>query len=148
MQMAFTNDAMRRYHQVMVPHIRSGLEKWSEVRDPRMNALFKQHTLDLAIEAFVGVDLPQHEQDRINKAFIAAVRGGTSIIRANVPGTPWAKDLAARKVLEEFFRTHLPAKRRDGDDDLYAQLCLAESEDVERFSDDDIVNHMIFLLMA
>jgi cytochrome P450 len=148
MQMAFTNDAMRRYHQVMVPHIRSGLEQWADVKNPRMHELFKAHTLDLAIEAFVGVDLPRHDQDRINKAFIAAVRGGTSIIRANVPGTPWAKGLAARKVLEEFFYTNLPAKRRDGGDDLFAQLCIAESEEGETFSDEDIVNHMIFLLMA
>ena len=148
LQHAFTNGAMRRYHAVMVPHIRAGLAQWADVRNPRMHELFKAHTLDLALEAFVGVDLPRHEQDRVNKAFIAAVRGGTSIIRRNVPGTPWAKGLAARRVLEDFFTTHLPAKRRDGGDDLFAQLCVAESEDGERFSDEDIVNHMIFLLMA
>ncbi|HET6166305.1 MAG TPA: cytochrome P450 [Marmoricola sp.] len=148
MQMAFTNGALRRYHSVMVPHIRSGLARWEDVPNPRMHELFKALTLDLAIEAFVGVDLPRHEQDRVNKAFIDAVRGGTSIIRANVPGTQWAKGLAARKVLEEFFYSHLPAKRRDGGDDLFAQLCSAESEDGGRFSDEDVVNHMIFLLMA
>ena len=145
---AFTNDAMRRYHAVMVPHIRAGLDTWADVENPRMYELFKAHTLDLALETFVGVDLTQAEQDRINKAFIAAVRGGTSIIRKNVPGTPWAKGLAARKVLEAFFHEHLPAKRRDGGDDLFAQLCTAKSEDGDVFSDEDIVNHMIFLLMA
>ena len=145
---AFTNDAMRRYHAVMVPHIRAGLDTWADVETPRMYELFKAHTLDLALETFVGVDLTRAEQDRINQAFIAAVRGGTSIIRKNVPGTPWAKGLAARKVLEAFFREHLPAKRRDGGDDLFAQLCTARSEDGDVFSDEDIVNHMIFLLMA
>lgn len=145
---AFTNDAMRRYHAVMVPHIRAGLETWADVENPRMYELFKAHTLDLALETFVGVDLTRAEQDRINKAFIAAVRGGTSIIRKNVPGTPWAKGLAARKVLEAFFYEHLPAKRRDGGDDLFAQLCTATSEDGDVFNDEDIVNHMIFLLMA
>src|SRR5689334_15113803 len=148
LQAAFTNQAMRRYHAVMVPHIRSGLEQWADVPNPRIHELFKAHTLDLALEAFVGVDLPRAEQDRVNKAFIAAVRAGTSIIRANVPGTPWAKGLAARKVLEAFFYEHLPAKRRDGGDDLFAQLCTARSEDGDEFSDADIVNQMIFLLMA
>ncbi|MDP3967970.1 MAG: cytochrome P450, partial [Nocardioides sp.] len=85
---------------------------------------------------------------RINTAFIHAVRAGTSIVRRPVPGTPWARGLAARAVLEDFFRTHLPAKRRDGGDDLFAQLCVAQSEDGHEFSDEDIVNHMIFLLMA
>ncbi|MET3961313.1 cytochrome P450 [Marmoricola sp. OAE513] len=148
MQAAFTNDAMRRYHAVMVPHIRSGLEAWADVENPRMYELFKDLTLDLALETFVGVELDRAEKDRINKAFIAAVRAGTSIVRANVPGTPWAKGLAARKVLEDFFFKNLPAKRRDGGDDLFAQLCTATSEDGEVFSDADIVNQMIFLLMA
>lgn len=148
LQHAFTNEAMRRYHAVMVPHIKAGLAGWGEVKNPRMNELFKQLTLDLALETFVGVDLSQAEQDRLNKAFIAAVRAGTSILRANVPGTPWAKGLAARKVLEEFFYTHLPEKRRSGGDDLFAQLCIARSEEGDEFSDEDIVNHMIFLLMA
>ncbi|MCW2752928.1 MAG: cytochrome [Marmoricola sp.] len=148
LQAAFTNDAMRRYHAVMVPHIRAGMADWGDVPKPRMNELFKQLTLDLALETFVGVDLSKAEQDKLNKAFIHAVRGGTSIIRANVPGTPWAKGLAARKVLEEFFYTHLPTKRRDGGDDLFAQLCIARSEEGDEFSDSDIVNHMIFLLMA
>jgi len=153
MQAAFTNDAMRRYHAVMVPHIRTGLAAWAEVtgsdgKGPRMYELFKDLTLDLALETFVGVELDEPEKKRINKAFIAAVRAGTSIVRANVPGTPWAKGLAARKVLEAFFYEHLPAKRRDGGDDLFAQLCTAKSEDGDEFSDADVVNQMIFLLMA
>jgi cytochrome P450 len=148
LQHAFTNDALRRYHAVMLPHIRSGIASWESVEKPRMHQLFKELTLDLALETFVGVDLTRAEQDRINKAFIAAVRAGTSIVRSPVPGTPWAKGLAARKVLEEFFFTHLPEKRRTGGDDLFAQLCVARSEDGDQFSDEDIVNHMIFLLMA
>src|SRR4051794_8661376 len=118
LQHAFTNDAMRRYHAVMVPHIRSGLAGWESVPQPRMHELFKQLTLDVAVETFVGVDLTRPEQDRLNRAFIAAVRAGTSIVRRPIPGTPWAKGLAARKVLEEFFFAHLPEKRRNGGDDL------------------------------
>jgi cytochrome P450 len=148
LQHAFTNDALRRYHAMMVPHIRSGVAAWASVPQARMHQLFKELTLDLALETFVGVDLSRAEQDRINKAFIDAVRAGTSIVRAPVPGTPWARGLAARKVLEEFFFTHLPEKRRRGGDALFAQLCVARSEQGDEFSDEDIVNHMIFLLMA
>jgi cytochrome P450 len=148
LQHAFTHDALRRYHAVMVPHIRSGLAAWESVPQPRMHQLFKELTLDLALETFVGVDLTRAEQDRINQAFIDAVRAGTSIVRKPVPGTPWARGLAARKVLEEFFFTHLPEKRRRGGDDLFAQLCIARSEEGDEFSDEDIGNHMIFLLMA
>lgn len=145
---AFTNDALRRYHQMMAPHIRQRLSAWEGPPTHKLHPLFKELTLDLAVETFVGVDLTEAERRRVNDAFIAAVRAGTSVIRYPVPGTAWAKGLRARKVLEDFFRTHLPTKRREGGDDLFAQLCVAQSEDGEQFSDDDIVNHMIFLLMA
>ncbi len=148
LQHAFTADALRRYHGVMAPHIHAGVADWGEIEEPHLQRLFKQLTLDLALETFVGVDLPAGERDRINAAFIDAVRAGTSVVRRPVPGTPWARGLKARRVLEDFFREHLPAKRRDGGDDLFAQLCVARSEDGDEFTDDDIVNHMIFLLMA
>ena len=153
LQHAFTNDALRSYHSVMAPHIRRNLARWEGVEGPRLHHLFKALTLDLALETFVGVDLTAEEQREVNKAFIAAVRAGTSLLRKDVPGTPWARGLRARAFLEEFFRSHLAAKRRDGarpdgQRDLFAQLCRARSEGGDEFSDDDIVNHMIFLLMA
>jgi cytochrome P450 len=151
MQAAFGAEELRRYHELTLPHLRRNLAAWADVEQPRLQRMFKDLTLDLALEVFVGVkDLPQTDRDRINKAFIQAVRAGTSIVRRDLPGGvgPWAKGLRARKVLEEFFHSALPAKRREGGDDLFAQLCAAKDEDGNQFSDADIVNHMIFLLMA
>jgi cytochrome P450 len=148
MQAAFSQDALHRYHAMLVPHIRSGIADWGDVPRPRLHRMFKELTLDLALEAFVGVELDRDEQLRINRAFIDAVRGGTAIIRKPVPGGDWRRGLKARAVLEDFFRSALPEKRRVGGDDLFAQLCRAQSEDGHEFTDDDVVNHMIFLLMA
>src|SRR5689334_22898233 len=79
LQHAFTNDALRRYHAVMAPHIRRNLaqlstERADEGQPVRMHHLFKALTLDLALETFVGVDLTREEQEQVNKAFVAAVR--------------------------------------------------------------------------
>jgi cytochrome P450 len=151
MQAAFSQDALRRYHAMLVPHIQAGVDRWGSsgsARRPRLHRLFKELTLDLALEAFVGVELDRDEQLRINRAFIDAVRAGTAIIRRPVPGGDWRRGLKARAALEDFFRSALPEKRRTGGDDLFAQLCRARSEDGHEFSDDDVVNHMIFLLMA
>jgi cytochrome P450 len=150
MQHAFGAEELRRYHELMVPHIRRFLAEWGDVEKPRLQRMFKDLTLDLALEVFVGVELEAAERQRINKAFIQAVRAGTSIVRRDLPGGigPWSKGLRSRQILEEFFYGALPAKRRDGGDDLFARLCAAEDDDGNQFTDEDVVNHMIFLLMA
>ena len=93
LQHAFTNDALRSYHAVMAPHIRSNLAElstgWADgEQQVRMHHMFKALTLDLALETFVGVDLTREEQEQVNQAFIAAVRAGTSVIRKPIPGGP------------------------------------------------------------
>jgi cytochrome P450 len=76
------------------------------------------------------------------------VQGGQAVVRADVPGGAWARGLRGRRLLEEYFRAQIPGKRAGDGDDLLSVLCHAESDDGHRFSDEDIVNHMIFVLMA
>ncbi|MBW8486286.1 cytochrome P450 [Actinomadura parmotrematis] len=148
MQQAFTRDRLRSYMDAMAPGIAAGLDAWEPGRDFRFYDHVKKLTLDLATDVFMGVELDRAEADRVNGAFIDAVRAGTAYVRAPVPGLRWHKGLKARKELEAFFYRHLPAKRRDGGDDLFAALCAAETDDGHRFTDEDVVNHMIFALMA
>ena len=147
MQQAFSRDRLRSYQKAMSPSITRGLDSW-QPGDFKVLPNFKQLTLDLAMDVFMGVELDHAQADRINKAFIDAVRAGLSIIRYPVPGGRWRRGLQARRTLEAFFNEHLPAKRADGGDDLFAALCQAETDDGHRFSDEDIVSHMIFVLMA
>src|ERR1700712_451615 len=56
LQHAFTNDALRRYHAVMAPHVRDGLASWAG-DEVRLHHRLKALTLDLPLETFVGVDL-------------------------------------------------------------------------------------------
>ena len=65
-----------------------------------------------------------------------------------MPGGTWHRGLTSRRLLEDYFRAQIPAKRVGDGDDLFSVLCRAEAEDGERFSDDDVVNHMIFTMMA
>ncbi|GAA2419593.1 cytochrome P450 [Actinomadura vinacea] len=148
MQQAFTRDRLRSYMAAMAPGIKGGLEAWEPGSSFKVYDHIKQLTLDLATDVFMGVELDRVEADRVNGAFIAAVRAGTAYVRYPVPGLRWHKGIQARKVLEAFFRRHLAAKRRDGGDDLFAALCQAETDEGDRFTDDDVVNHMIFALMA
>jgi cytochrome P450 len=146
MQQAFTKNALRGYLERMGPRITAGLDTWPE-GGIKVLPRVKRLTLDLATDVFMGQELgPRSEQ--VNRAFVDTVRAGTALLRFPVPGLRWSKGLRGRRVLEQLFRDEIPKKRAQEDNDLFSALCHATIEDGDRFSDDDVVNHMIFLMMA
>jgi len=147
MQEAFTNERLAGYLDGLNRGIERGIAAWRPADDFRVLPAVKQLTLDLATETFMGAELGA-TADRVNKAFVDTVRAGTSFVRFPMPGGRWAKGLRGRKVLEEFLTGYLPDKRAGDGDDLFTALCHAASEEGNTFTDADIVNHMIFLMMA
>ena len=110
-----------------------------------MYPALKRLTLDIASAIFMAAELGA-SGDRVTRAFIDTVRAGTALIR--LPVGRWGAGLRGRQVLEYYFRASLPAKRASDSDDLFAALCHARTDEGEVFTDDDVVNHMIFLMMA
>jgi cytochrome P450 len=147
MQAAFTRPSLIAYLSAINARIEDGLDRWRPAERFPIYTAMKQLTLDIAMSVFVG-EVPGAEARRLGDAFVDAVHGGQALIRAGVPGGVWARGLRGRRILEEYLRAQLPAKRAGDGDDLFSMLCRAESEDGHRFDDEDIVNHMIFTLMA
>ncbi|MFN2494292.1 MAG: cytochrome P450, partial [Pseudonocardiaceae bacterium] len=148
MQQAFTPDRLTGYLAAMNPSIAASLESWAPGAGFRVYPAVKQLTLDLATDIFMGGAHRTVRTDQINRAFIHCVRAGTAYVRTSVPGGRWRRGLIGRRVLEDFLHEQLPSVRDRNSDDLFAALCHAESEDGHRFTDADVVNHMIFMLMA
>ncbi|WP_425468474.1 cytochrome P450 [Prauserella rugosa] len=145
MQEAFTRDRLAGYVASMGPTLREGIASWP--RSPRLYWALKQLTLDVATRVFM--DMRSDDEAReINRAFVACVRAGTALVRFPVPGGRWRAGLEGRKVLERYFAENLPAKRAGDGDDLFSALCHARTPDGERFTDTDVINHMVFLMMA
>lgn len=147
MQAAFKKPMLVQYLSGMNPAIASGISRWEPSRNFLVLRKIKQLTLDIATEVFMGEKLGP-EANRVNAAFVDCVRAGTALVRFPVPGGRWKKGLEGRRTLEEFFRSRIAQKRRAPGDDLFSRLCEAEDETGQRFNDEDVVNHMIFLLMA
>ena len=150
MQEAFTRPRLAAYTRRLHPAIEQGMATWAEDTEFPAYWRLKQLTLDIAADLFMGGarDTGQAEMDRVNKAFIACVQAAAGIIRANVPFTRWGRAYRGRKVLEGFLRHYLPAKRAHETDDIFSVLCHIETDHGERFTDDDVINHMVFLMMA
>ncbi len=108
---------------------------------------YKELTLDMAASIFIGADLGPTTQ-RMNGAFEAMVAASMSRIRLRLPGLEFERGLRGREFMKGYLGD-LIDKRRSGDGrDLFTRLCHAETEEGHRFADDEIIDHMIFLMMA
>ena len=146
MQGAFKRSAMERYVADMGPVIADVMGAW-EPGPMRMFPQIKSLTLNIAARVFMGMTLGP-EADRMNQAFIDTVEASLALIRKPVPPFGMWRGVRARNFLVSLMRAKLAEKRASEGPDLFSQLCHARGEDGERFSDDEVVNHMIFLMMA
>lgn len=147
MQAAFKREALVHYMNAMREITQSHLHRWAGQRDFRFYPAIKQLTLDNAAVAFLGIDLDA-QADSINQDFVDTVAASLAVIRVPVPGLGLWRGLRARARLEQFFRSRIDERRQSSGQDMFTRLCQAEDEDGGRYSDDDIVDHMIFLMMA
>jgi cytochrome P450 len=53
-----------------------------------------------------------------------------------------------RAFIVEYFKRQIPLRREQGGDDLFSELCRISYEDGSLLSEQDIVDHMSFLMMA
>src|SRR5271163_4196992 len=151
MQVAFRKSALRAYLEQMGPAIEFGIGAWLEAKDRpatrQMYPLLKQLTLDLAASVFMGVELGRDAKD-LNQAFVATVAASLAFFRAPIPGLKMWRGVRGREVLVNRFRALMPEKRATHSDDFFSEFCHAQSEQGERFTDQEIIDHMIFLMMA
>lgn len=151
MQVAFRKSALRAYLDQMAPAIDQGLAVWLSGRTRAdglcVFPLFKQLTLDLAASVFMGVELGK-DATALNRAFVDTVQASLALIRTPIPGLKMWRGVRGRKLLVDRFRARLPRKRAEHTSDFFSEFCHVESEHGEKFTDQEIIDHMIFLMMA
>lgn len=146
MQGAFQRSAMARYVADMGPVIEQAVAGWPAGRLQVFPAI-KSLTLNIAARVFMGLPLGA-QADRMNQAFVDTVAASLALVRRPLPPLGMWRGVRARRWLVQLMRSKIAEKRATEGPDLFSQLCHARGEDGERFSDDEVVNHMIFLMMA
>lgn len=148
MQVAFKPTALRGYVEEMNRISDERVSQWdSGGGDFLLYPAIKRLTLGLASRVFLGMGLEEHSRE-VNQAFIDTVHATLSLIRYPIPGGLYRKGIQGRGFLERYLTELLPEKRAVETPDMLSRLCHAVSEDGETYLDDEVIDHMIFLLMA
>ncbi len=154
MQAAFARDRLIGYLDRMNPAIEEHLGRWQAQGELKAAPAFKELALDVATKTFLGVEAGDRSQ-AMGSAFNDCVVAAGAVVRVplpgaryGLPGTEWSRGIKARQLLESELGGLVAAKRASEGTDLFSVLCNVESEDGEVFTDEDIVNHMVFLMFA
>ncbi len=148
MQTAFKTDAMRKYIDIMDPILAKNMDAWQGQEKFLFHNEIRGVLLGVAAQIFIGVDDLGEEAEYLNQAFLDTVGGLTSLVRFMIPGNRYYKAIKGRARLESYFRGMLPAKRQGDGVDMFSYFCRERREDGELFSDDDVIDHICFLMMA
>lgn len=143
---AFKPEPMRLYAEALDAGIGARAESWRGQRLRFYDAI-KALTLDLAATSFLGIPLGP-EADLMNKAFTDEVQATIAPVRLPLPGTAMRKGVRARAYLAKLFGREIAARRTGDGDDIFSVICRATDESGATLSDDAIIDHMNFLMMA
>jgi cytochrome P450 len=70
-------------------------------------------------------------------------------VQLDVPDFLYHWGLEGRRFLKRFFMMDwIEKKRASNDEDVFAHFCRERQENGEHYADEDIVDHMVFLILA
>jgi len=147
LSIAFKPEPMRHYADALNRGIAQRVQDWNG-HEMLFYPAIKQLTLDLAADSFLGVPLGP-EADRINTAFVDMVQASIGVVRKPLPFTAMGRGVAGRKFLLDYFTKETLRRRQEGGgQDMFSQFARATHEDGSLMPVDEVVDHMIFLMMA
>ncbi|MFM5916437.1 MAG: cytochrome P450 [Novosphingobium sp.] len=146
LSIAFKPGPMRHYADALNRGIAAQVAKWGG--EMRFYPAIKQLTLDLAADSFLGLPWGPESQ-KINQAFVDMVQASIGVVRRPLPFTAMGKGVAGRKFLIDWFTAETLRRRAEGGgQDMFSQFATATREDGSLLPVDQVVDHMIFLMMA
>ncbi len=103
--------------------------------------------LGIATDVFLGI-AEDEDKSKINKALTDMVTAAVGVVRYAIPGTKMYKGVKGREYMVDFMRERIPYRRKSNGSDIFTIMCQAEDDAGNKFTDDEIIDHMLFLWMA
>ena len=147
LSVAFKTDPMRHYLGELNTGITRGIDSWAGAPEFKFYPAIKALTLDLAAASFLGVPWGP-DAKKINTAFVDMVLASVAIVRKPLPLTQMRRGVRGREFMSAFFGREIPKRRGVPGDDIFSQICNTTDDDGVQLSDQAIIDHMNFLMMA
>jgi len=148
MQSSFKPPAMRVYAERIQAIVEKTVQRWAAQESISFYDEVKLLLLDIAFEVFCRVDDSESTVPQIGRAFTDMMEGALGFVRLDVPGFLYHRGLEGRRYLKRFFMDLVEKKRASDDEDVFAHFCREKTEDGEYYDDEDIADHMVFLMLA
>jgi len=147
MAAAFKTGPMKGYLERLNDDMPARIKAWGDTGHFEFYPAIKELSLDMATTVFLGLE-PGPESQKVNDALTDMVAASVAIIRKPLPGTMIARGIRGRKFMVDFLGKLIPERRDSKQTDIFTQLVQASDEDGNRFTDQEVIDHMIFLWMA
>ncbi|MGB5811097.1 MAG: cytochrome P450 [Polyangiales bacterium] len=148
MQSSFKPDAMRGYLTRIQVIVRRAVERWAKKDEFVFYDEVKRLLLEIAFDVFCWVEDSGATVRKANQAFTDMMEGALGIVRLPIPGLLYHRGIRGRATLKRFFMDLIAQKRASSDQDVFAHFCRSKTEDGAYYADEDIADHMVFLMLA
>ena len=108
---------------------------------------FRDLTFRIAVRLLLGVD-GSADLKTWNVAFEDMVTASMVNIKLNLPFTAYRRGLRGRALLVKYLQGQVAEKRRRPGEDMFSRLCHVTTPEGDQLSDQQIINHLIFMMMA
>ena len=142
-------EALEGYLRRMIDPVQSAVSRWmqdgalTQMGLPAMRRMALSRAADLLLALTDPREVDQAESD-----FAALVEASTALIRLPLLGRRYARGLKARSRLVAQLMSLTRRRRANPGPDLLSQLCEARDEEGHQLQDEEIVDHLVFLMMA
>jgi transposase len=124
------------------------LSGWPVKESFAFHPAIKDQTLRMGANVFMGLSSDDPDAQLLNDAFRDQIVAAVTVIRKPLPFTPFRKGLKAREVLVRRFHALVEERRNSDGEDFFTRMCHAKDEDGKGWSDQEIVEHFNFMMMA
>ena len=144
---AFATGPLERYSTALGEGMAREISTWRG--NIRFYPKIKHLALLLAAESFVGIPWGS-EAEKINQAFVGIVQASVGVIRKPLPFTRMKAGIDGRAFLVDYFTQECERRRSSNTTgaDIFSQFAVAVRENGEMLSTFEVVDQMIFLMMA